>query len=259
MEGIQLLVNYLKENNTDHSKRILEKLYIVATPCINVVGNLVNERNCPPKGSEVEIDNGKIINFNNSNIPNDWSDPNRGWDSNNTLCKDHLVEFLKEKPVFSIFNHDWMSQYGTIYGYCSKEDLKITDDIDELFHEYYPKMVDLNGDQVKFKFSFDERKDSILVNDEERVTLDILYQKHRINSILIENFIFHQNAAECHFALTLFFLSKLAGIIDDLPKKVLNQVHDFMKTQNISKRYIEEENMIIIPKTIQHYGFLTKK
>ncbi len=50
-------------------------------------------------------------------VPEGWTDPNRGWDNNVTLAKKHLVKIVDEQPDFLIFNHDWSDKLGIVMYY----------------------------------------------------------------------------------------------------------------------------------------------
>lgn len=255
MEGTQFLVDYLKENQTELSKKILENLKITIVPILNVVGNLAGVRFCPSKGTKVQVKDGKIVNLDHNKLPSEWNDPNRGWDENNTLCKDYLSEIIKENPEYIIFNHDWHSHKGIIYGYCGQEEFKkVSHGIEDVYYEFYSKLYDINGDMELIT----EHHTNTSKKDYENYTTNILNDKYGIKNILIENYIFHKRAAESHFALTLYLLFKIAGL-EISPEDVLRDVKVFTEDHMIETNYPEEKEMIILQKSGSHYGFLTKK
>eukprot|EP00854_Cymbomonas_tetramitiformis_P018027 gene18027-21468_t len=228
MQGVELLQAYLDTSVDEEgslAKAILDRCTIVSVARINKVGYLAGARCCPARGVPVRYGGGQVwVEWDQKgsiNPPAGWQDPNRGWDTNDTLVKDLIENLLTNdltRPDLILWNHDWAVPQGKLYS-VGMPDRAVFVGASRIFAEYYPTKT-VFGTPWEHIEEFSGAGNC----DGETVMTGEVFERFGIPSHTLETYCDGEEAAEVQCALSLYLLAKHAGIEmeeEELVTKVL--------------------------------------
>jgi len=228
IEGTRLLDRFLRSAQP-YSKlccHVLQHSRIVVIPCINVVGNLASARCCPAPGVEVAYakadppfvvvgphERGAI------SPPAGWSDPNRGWQSNKTIVKQHIDVLLDGpmRPSVTIWNHDWAVPQGKLYPRGDGLE-PMYNGIELVFARHFQSKTVFGAPWPFVETAEESAADGPTSTDEMVMTSELV--ERGIPSYTIETYC-GSKTARMHTEANLFLLARHTGYLADKSTEVL--------------------------------------
>lgn len=221
MEGAQCVHEFLADATDPIAEAILERATVTVVPCVNTVGLAAGARCSPTLGSAVLRGEARIGTLDRRVYvgdhqhgsffpPKDWSDPNRGWLTNDTLVKHALEQALYSSssapPEMVVWNHDWAIPNGSVIARGAPKDL-YEKPMRSIFGKHYPSRTGF-GKVYEHVITCDQATaGNSTVVKEPKYMSEALQATYNHADYTIESYC-GGNATELHFEATLYLLAR---------------------------------------------------
>lgn len=237
VKAVEHLQNYFSASKSIFADNLKSSINIVLIPVINKLGFLAGLRNSPCPGTEIcllkegkiYVEEREVFDIKTFSMkilrtnPDGWTDPNRLWEENKTLVKNHLEKIVLEKPDYILFLHDWADFFGGFfcYGNILSEKINPNNCFKRIFEKYQVKK-NTGGKEIEY-FSFYNK------NDQNIMGLH-LFEKYGICNFTLENFAYSEESQKIHFSISLMVLALISNLniaTDELETLILKETDSF--------------------------------
>ena len=220
VKGAELLKSYFQKNN-EFSQKLRSLINIKVIPILNKIGYLAGLRCSPTEGLEIKFTSEGKIKVEESEVfdvtsfsmkilrknPEGWTDPNRGWDSNKTLVKKHLLKIIESSPDYIFFHHDWsdVHPYLNYYGDDGFDEKLIA--LIGIIQKFSDKKIknSKSNKNINLIGKYNEMNDSITTSYE-------ILKLFKISNFVFETYAYEDSSSVIHFCVVLFVIAKLCNL-----------------------------------------------